>query len=223
MSDNIIGGIQVVCYFRDGHPITTSAAPVEIMREEEIKTPITYKGQPLIGEDGEPVLDDEGNPVLDGAPGAPVLDEAGLPTYTVSTRQVATGTWRYPTEHIVAALEAEGIECWVMEAADAVAWREANTVKTPEQLQAEFTALVQARLDNFARTKTYDNMLSLCTYATSANPIFAAEGQYGVEARDSTWAKANAVLGDVLAGKRPAPTWPELEAELPVLAWPVVE
>jgi len=91
-----------------------------------------------------------------------------------------------------------------------------------EYLQGMFSEKIQARLDAFAKSegKFYDNMLSLCTYATSTNPVFAREGQYGVEARDATWDAANAILGAVLTGERPIPAWEELEAELPVLQWP---
>jgi hypothetical protein len=92
--------------------------------------------------------------------------------------------------------------------------------KTPEEIIAEFTAKVQARLDAFARTRGYDSMLSACTYATSMNPRFATEGQYCVEARDATWAKCYEVLHAVQSGQRPMPTWEELEAELPPLEWP---
>jgi hypothetical protein len=93
--------------------------------------------------------------------------------------------------------------------------------KTPEELVAEFTAKVQARLDAFARTRGYDGILSACTYATSTNPKFAGEGQYCVQVRDATWAACYAVLAAVQAGQRPVPTWEELEAELPALGWPV--
>jgi hypothetical protein len=93
--------------------------------------------------------------------------------------------------------------------------------KTPEEIIAEFTAKVQARLDAFARTRGYDGILSACTYATSTNPKFAAEGQYCVQARDATWAKCYEVMNAVQSGERPVPTWEELEAELPPLEWPV--
>ena len=83
-----------------------------------------------------------------------------------------------------------------------------------------YTYLVQKRLDVFARTKTYDNIFTACTYATSTVPEFAVEGQYCVEARDATWQAANAVMNAVLAGERAIPAWEELEAELPVLEWP---
>jgi hypothetical protein len=92
--------------------------------------------------------------------------------------------------------------------------------KTPEQIEAEFVAKVQSRLDTFARSRGYDGILSACTYVTSTNPKFAAEGQYCVQARDATWAKCYAILTSVQAGQRPVPTWEELEAELPALEWP---
>jgi hypothetical protein len=92
--------------------------------------------------------------------------------------------------------------------------------KTPEQIEAEFVAKIQSRLDTFARTRGYDDILSSTTYATSAVPKFKAEGQYAVEARDATWAKCYEILSAVQSGARQTPTWEELEAELPVLEWP---
>lgn len=92
--------------------------------------------------------------------------------------------------------------------------------KVRDRLKAEYTAAVQKHLDDFARTRGYDNILSACTYATSTVPKFAAEGQYAVEARDATWAKCYEVLAEVEAGSRPMPTLDELLAELPVLEWP---
>jgi hypothetical protein len=92
--------------------------------------------------------------------------------------------------------------------------------KALDILMAEYTAAVQKRLDDFARTRGYDNILSACTYATSTAPKFKAEGQYAVEARDATWAKFYEVLAEVEAGSRQMPTLDELLAELPVLAWP---
>lgn len=91
---------------------------------------------------------------------------------------------------------------------------------TAEQIIAQYTARVQQHLDDFARTRGYDGILSACTYATSTVPKFATEGQYAVEARDATWAKCYEVLAAVESGSRPMPTLEELLAELPVLTWP---
>ena len=91
---------------------------------------------------------------------------------------------------------------------------------TAEQIIAQYTAGVQKHLDDFARTRNYDSILSAATYATSTVPKFKAEGQYAVEARDATWAKCYEVLAVVEAGSHPMPTLDELLAELPVLTWP---
>lgn len=102
------------------------------------------------------------------------------------------------------------------EEADAIA----NPPPTSEQIIAQYTAGVQQHLDTFARTRNYDDILSAATYATSQVPKFKAEGQYAVEARDTTWAKCYEILAAVEVGSRPMPTLDELLAELPVLTWP---
>ena len=96
----------------------------------------------------------------------------------------------------------------------------AEPISTAEQIIAEFTAAIQQRLDDFARTRNYDNILSACTYATSTVPKFAAEGQYCVDARDATWATCYAILDDVQSEVRIMPTMEQVMTELPVLEWP---
>lgn len=79
----------------------------------------------------------------------------------------------------------------------------------------------QARLDAFAGTRGYDSCMSACTYATSPTPKFATEGQYCVTQRDATWATLYAILDEVEAGIRPAPTgYADIEPDLPALIWP---
>lgn len=95
----------------------------------------------------------------------------------------------------------------------------------PPPTEAEFiamtTAAAQDRLDAFARTRNYDGILSACTYATSAVPNFAAEGQYCVQARDQTWAALYALMADVQGGTQPMPeTIEAVMALLPALEWP---
>jgi hypothetical protein len=92
---------------------------------------------------------------------------------------------------------------------------------TPEQIVAQYTAAVQKRLDDFARTRGYDGILSAATYAASTVPKFKAEGQYAVEARDATWVKLYQILAEVEAGTRPAPSgYADIEPDLPILEWP---
>ena len=101
-------------------------------------------------------------------------------------------------------------------------------VKSAAVLQEEFltstksrlTSAIQSMLDETARERGYDSILSLCTYATSPNKKFADEGQAGVSWRDEVWAKGFTILADVEGGERAIPTVDELLAELPAFVWP---
>jgi hypothetical protein len=94
-------------------------------------------------------------------------------------------------------------------------------IERAQAVQTNVVAETQKRLDDFAKTRNYDGILSLATYATSTNTTFATEGQYGVEARDATWAMLYTILAEVQAGTRPMPTgYSDIEAELPTLSWP---
>lgn len=97
----------------------------------------------------------------------------------------------------------------------------ANQMLAVAALQTDIVDQTQARLDAFARTRKYDSILSACTYATSAVPKFQGEGQYAVNARDSTWATLYTLMAEVQSGTRPMPTsFTEVETLLPALAWP---
>ena len=101
------------------------------------------------------------------------------------------------------------------------AWEvEAAQPPTDERIIAQYTAAVQKHLDDFARTRGYDGILSLCSYATSTHPRFGAEGQAGAAWRDAVWGACYAVMADVQQGLRPVPTKAELLAELPSITWP---
>jgi len=89
------------------------------------------------------------------------------------------------------------------------------------QIQSEIVTATQQRLDDFAKTRNYDSILSACTYATDANPKFSAEGQYCVGARGATWTKLAEMLAEVQANTRPMPSgYADIESELPPLVWP---
>lgn len=80
----------------------------------------------------------------------------------------------------------------------------------------------QKRLDDFAKTRNYDGILSACTYAVSDVPKFKAEGLYCVQMRDATWATLYTLMGEVAAQTRPMPTcFEDVEGDLPPLNWPV--
>ena len=101
-------------------------------------------------------------------------------------------------------------------------------VKSAAVLQEEFlaskksrlTSAVQSMLDETARERGYDSILSLCSYATSTAAKFSAEGQAGVSWRDEVWAQGYSILADVESGARAIPTVDELLSELPSFVWP---
>ena len=92
---------------------------------------------------------------------------------------------------------------------------------TQAQIADALTAAIQQRLDDFARTRNYDSILSACTYATSTVPKFKTAGQACVNLRDATWAATYDILAEVEAGDRAMPqSLDDIEADLPALVWP---
>ena len=87
-------------------------------------------------------------------------------------------------------------------------------------IKSRLTSAIQSMLDETAKERGYDSILSLCTYAKSPTEKFAAEGQAGVSWRDEVWAKGYTILADVESGSRAIPTVDELLAELPSFVWP---
>lgn len=95
-------------------------------------------------------------------------------------------------------------------------------VETDEQLRFRLIAEAQARLDEFARSKGYDGILSACTYATSSIANFATEAQRCVVLRDQMWDAMYSVLDEVELGNIPKPTnLADIEQHLPELSWTV--
>ena len=101
--------------------------------------------------------------------------------------------------------------------------RSSRRVAPPvNSIETVITAAIQQRLDDFARTRNYDSILSACTYAASTVAKFKSEGQACVNLRAATWAAAYKVLADVQDNKRPMPiSIADIEADLPAAVWPV--
>jgi hypothetical protein len=135
------------------------------------------------------------------------VQSAPKPDYNPSTQKVIEG---HPINQA-----GSWVQTWqvVPLSADEIAERLKN-------LQDSIISGTQQRLDQFAQARNYDGILSLCTYATSANPKFKPEGAYGVQARDQTWAKLYEILAEVETGVRPVPAgYADIEPELPPLVW----
>lgn len=90
---------------------------------------------------------------------------------------------------------------------------------TEEQIQAHLTQVVQNYMDKTVQTRGYDNIHTACTYASSTDETFRAEGTACVAWRDAVWRKCYDILAEVKAGTREVPTEEELLAELPALNW----
>lgn len=101
-----------------------------------------------------------------------------------------------------------------------------DTIKKNEDLERarllkHIVDSTQAYLDTFAKTRNYDNILSLCTYATSLVEKFRIEGQYGVELRDKTWARLYELFNEIKNGTRVQPeSFEDIRSELPIPIWP---
>lgn len=91
---------------------------------------------------------------------------------------------------------------------------------TPEEVIAYLTGVVQQHLDNTAKTRGYDSILSACTYAADVNTKFKAEGQACANWRGAVWSTCYAIAAEVQAGNRTAPTAASLITELPSMVWP---
>lgn len=113
--------------------------------------------------------------------------------------------------------------------AKAYVWRyESGSVLPPlpppppsaDEIKQTMIDAIQRHLDATAKTRGYDGILSLASYAVSAHPPFAAEGRAGADWRDAVWGYGYQVLAAIQAGTRTIPTPEALIAELPLMVWP---
>lgn len=94
---------------------------------------------------------------------------------------------------------------------------------TFDSVELSLTHSVQKRLDSFAQTRKYTDILSACSYVNSSVQEFQIEGQYCVQVRDQTWIKLNEIIEEIRNEIRPLSiTYSDIESELPVLVWPSI-
>lgn len=98
-------------------------------------------------------------------------------------------------------------------------WNGMTFEPDPEVVKRQLKDAVQAHLDATVQTRNYNGILSCCSYASSTDPAFAAEGAAAVAWRDAVWRHCYDALADYEAGNRSLPTPEELIAELPALNW----
>jgi hypothetical protein len=83
----------------------------------------------------------------------------------------------------------------------------------------DYKAAFDAHLDSVAQSKSYDNRVTIATYASSTNAVWAAEAQAFIEWRDAALTSMFAQLAAVQAGGD-SPTVSEFIGALPTIVWP---
>lgn len=73
------------------------------------------------------------------------------------------------------------------------------------QIQRDAKHFAQAILDEFAEARKYSSIVTLCSYINSSNPVYRAEAQQGIEARDAIWASLFDVFSKIDSGELPKP------------------
>lgn len=91
-----------------------------------------------------------------------------------------------------------------------------------EAIKTARIAAIQDWMDKTAQAHGYDNIFTACTYATSTDPTFRAEGQACVAWRDAVWVAANRLAADVMAGGTELPDVATMLAQLPQIEWPIL-
>ena len=86
----------------------------------------------------------------------------------------------------------------------------------PLPTEADYSAAIQAKLDEAAKAKGFDSIHTAASYADEPSvPVFQSDGIAFREMRSLVWAKSYEILEEVKTGARPMPTIDELLAELP--------
>lgn len=90
----------------------------------------------------------------------------------------------------------------------------------PAPTQQDYTAAIQAHVDQVAASRGYNDGVHLASYTASTVPAWASEAAAFVAWRDAVWAYAYAQLAAVQDEDRAQPTVAGLVAELPAMTWP---
>ncbi len=86
-------------------------------------------------------------------------------------------------------------------------------------IRNRMTAAVQSHLDQSAKARGYDGIVSACSYAGAPN-AFQAESVAFLTWRAAVWVRCYEVLAEVEGGIRPIPTESEIISLLPAFVAP---
>lgn len=88
------------------------------------------------------------------------------------------------------------------------------------EIQSICYSYTQVMLNDFAREKGYESILSATSYVSSSNTNYQQEGKRCVEIRDNVWEDFFKLFEDILNKKTPQPKcWNDVKAQLPPLTW----
>lgn len=97
---------------------------------------------------------------------------------------------------------------------------EAKAEAAAAEIQAAVVSAINAHVEQAARSRNYNSAAALAGYVASTVEPWAAEAQAFVAWRDAVWQAAYAMLAEVQAGERAAPTPTEAVAAIPAISWP---
>ena len=92
------------------------------------------------------------------------------------------------------------------------------SVKTKEEILAEYENALIGKFNEIALLKNYDNQYSLLSYINSTNSIWASEAQKFNAWRDSCWIYVLNLKSEVESGAK-APTLENFINGLPTFSW----
>ena len=82
--------------------------------------------------------------------------------------------------------------------------------------------MVQAILDEKAKSRGYDNIAAACSYLNRTVTRFAAEALAYLEWRDKVWVASHQLLSEIESGAIALPDKAELASLLPSIQWPPI-
>jgi predicted metalloendopeptidase len=83
-----------------------------------------------------------------------------------------------------------------------------------------YQAAIQNMVDEVARSKLFNDGVTMASYVSSTVQPWAAQAQTFVAWRDAIWQYSYAELDKVQSGARPQPSVADFLAELPEISWP---
>lgn len=82
---------------------------------------------------------------------------------------------------------------------------------------AQYEADIDGILEAFA-SQRYNDLMHAISYENSTNPTWQAEAQYVIQSRDQMFETLYSIMD--AATPDAVPTWEDVQAQLPTLAWP---